>query len=37
MTYESREARDAVMKSGFEEGVGPSYDRLEALLANQLA
>ena len=37
MLYESRDARDAVMKSGFEEGVGPSYDRLEQLLANQLA
>lgn len=37
MLYESREARDVVMKSGMEEGVAPSYDRLEQLLANQLA
>lgn len=37
MLYESREARDTVMQSGMEEGVAPSYDRLEALLANQLA
>ena len=37
MLYESRQARDAVMQSGMEEGVGPSYDRLEELLANQLA
>lgn len=37
MLYESREARDTVMQSGMEEGVGPSYDRLAELLANQLA
>lgn len=37
MLYESREARDTVMQSGMEEGVAPSYDRLEELLANQLA
>ena len=31
--YESREARDAVLKSGMEKGVAASYDRLEELLA----
>lgn len=31
--YESREAREAVMKSGMEKGVAASYDRLEDLLA----
>ena len=31
--YESREAREAVMKSGMEKGVVASYDRLEDLLA----
>ena len=30
--YESREARDAVLKSGMEKGVAASYDRLEKLL-----
>ena len=30
--YESREARDAVLKSGMEKGVVASYDRLEKLL-----
>ena len=33
MLYESREARDAVLKSGMEGGVAASYDRLEALVA----
>lgn len=31
--YESREARDSVLKSGMEDGVAASYDRLEELLA----
>src|SRR6202047_3885288 len=30
--YESREARDAVLKSGMEKGVSASYDRLAELL-----
>ena len=30
--YESREARDGVLKSGMEKGVAASYDRLAALL-----
>jgi uncharacterized protein YndB with AHSA1/START domain len=33
MRYESREARDAVLKSGMEKGVIASYDRLAELLA----
>ena len=33
MRYESREARDAVIKSGMESGVKASYDRLDDLLA----
>jgi uncharacterized protein YndB with AHSA1/START domain len=33
MRYESREARDAVLKSGMEKGVIASYDRLATLLA----
>jgi uncharacterized protein YndB with AHSA1/START domain len=33
--YQSREVRDAVMKSGMERGVIASYDRLAALLADQ--
>jgi uncharacterized protein YndB with AHSA1/START domain len=32
MLYESREARDAVLASPMEEGVGLSYDRLEDVL-----
>ncbi len=32
MRYESREARDAVLKSGMEKGVTASYDRLADLL-----
>ena len=32
MRYESREARDAVLKSPMEEGVGVSYDRLAEVL-----
>ena len=31
--YETREARDGVLKSGMERGVAASYDRLEAILA----
>ncbi len=34
MRYESREARDAVLKSGIERGVAASYDRLAELLAS---
>ncbi len=34
MRYESREARDAVLKSGMEQGVTASYDRLADLLAS---
>ena len=30
--YESREARDSVLKSGMEKGIVASYDRLEKLL-----
>jgi uncharacterized protein YndB with AHSA1/START domain len=33
--YESREARDGVLKSGMEKGVAMSYDRLEQLLVSQ--
>jgi uncharacterized protein YndB with AHSA1/START domain len=33
--YESKEARDSVLKSGMEEGVVASYDRLEELLARE--
>jgi uncharacterized protein YndB with AHSA1/START domain len=31
--YQSREARDAVLKSGMEKGVAASYDRLAEMLA----
>jgi uncharacterized protein YndB with AHSA1/START domain len=34
MRYESRAARDAVLKSGMEKGVAASYDRLAELLAS---
>jgi uncharacterized protein YndB with AHSA1/START domain len=34
LLYDSKEVRDAVLKSGMERGVGASYDRLEALLAS---
>lgn len=34
--YESREARDGVLKSPMAEGVGASYNRLEALLASAI-
>jgi len=36
MLYESREAREAVLKSGMEKGVAASYDRLADLLAATL-
>lgn len=36
MRYESRAARDAVLKSNMEKGVAASYDRLAELLANSL-
>jgi len=35
MLYQSREARDAVLKSGMEKGVTASYDRLDEILASQ--
>lgn len=35
LSYESREARDMVLKSGMEVGLGLSFDRLEAVLGNQ--
>jgi len=34
MRYESKDARDAVIKSGMEKGVAASYDRLEGVLAS---
>jgi len=37
MLYQSRESRDAVLKSGMEKGVAMSYDRLEQLLASVAA
>jgi uncharacterized protein YndB with AHSA1/START domain len=37
VVYESREARDAVLKSGMEKGVAASYDRLAELLASPSA
>jgi uncharacterized protein YndB with AHSA1/START domain len=33
LEYESREARDMALKSGMEEGVSASYDRLDDVLA----
>jgi uncharacterized protein YndB with AHSA1/START domain len=33
MLYESRDARDGILKSGMESGVAASYDRLVELLA----
>ena len=33
MLYESRDARDGILKSGMENGVAASYDRLAELLA----
>ena len=37
IVYESREARDTVLKSPMEQGVGMSYNRLEEMLAEQAA
>jgi uncharacterized protein YndB with AHSA1/START domain len=37
LLYESREARDSIIKSGMESGVTRSYDRLEEQLASRLA
>ncbi len=37
LLYESREARDAVLKSPMEEGVAAGYDRLAEILATKLA
>ena len=37
MRYQSREARDAVLKAGMEQGVEASYDRLVELLASMPA
>jgi uncharacterized protein YndB with AHSA1/START domain len=34
MRYASKEARDAVLKSGMEQGVNASYDRLDGLLSS---
>jgi uncharacterized protein YndB with AHSA1/START domain len=34
MLYASKEVRDSVLKSGMEQGVATSYDRLEGLLAS---
>jgi uncharacterized protein YndB with AHSA1/START domain len=34
LRYESREARDGVLKSPMESGVGVSFDRLDAILAS---
>jgi len=34
LLYESRNTRDAVLKSPMEEGVGASYDRLEKVLSS---
>jgi hypothetical protein len=31
--YESQTARDGILKTGMEQGVAASYDRLEGLLA----
>jgi hypothetical protein len=35
--YESREARDAVLKSPMEQGVAVGFDKLAELLASTLA
>jgi uncharacterized protein YndB with AHSA1/START domain len=37
MRMESKEARDGVLKSGMEQGMEPSYARLDAIVAEQLA
>jgi hypothetical protein len=33
MLYESKQARDGMLKSGMKEGVAMSYDRLEEVVA----
>lgn len=35
--YDSKETRDGVLKSGMEDGVSRSYDRLEELVESQVA
>ena len=35
MLYESREARDAILKTGMEKGVAASYDRLAEMLTRE--
>lgn len=35
MSYESREIRDGVLRSGMETGVSRSYERLDAILASE--
>jgi hypothetical protein len=35
--YDSKEIRDGVLKSGMEDGVSRSYDRLEELVEAQVA
>lgn len=37
MRYGSRKTRDGVLESGMESGVGASYNRLDGILASQLA
>jgi hypothetical protein len=37
MRYGSQKTRDGVLESGMESGVGVSYDRLDQILAAQLA
>ena len=37
MRYGSKKTRDGVLESGMESGVGVSYDRLDEILASQLA
>ena len=37
MRFESREARDGVLKSGMETGVARSYERLDDVLASVAA
>ena len=37
LRYESREARDAVLKSGMESGLAAGYDRLAQLLASPVS
>jgi hypothetical protein len=37
MRYDSREVRDAILKSGMERGVAMSYDRLAELLVSTAA